>query len=72
MVSHILHHTSDNTAYDYPSQTFSVSDNIGWLAGGMLMRHRLPLEGEFDVRVSISEWQLFECFIGLGSHPGAL
>ena len=66
VVSHILHHTSDNTAYDYPSQTFSVSDNIGWLAGRMLMRHRLPLEGEFDVRVSISEWQLFDCFIGLG------
>jgi RHS repeat-associated protein len=52
--------------YDYPYYEHNASDNIGYLNGRMLMRHRVPLNGAFDVQVSLSEWQTSQGQIGLG------
>jgi RHS repeat-associated protein len=57
---------SSNALTDYPHIDPQASDTVGWFEGRMLLRHRLPLEGEFDIEVSISEFDLFESSISLG------
>ena len=59
---------SSNAFNDYPHLEggVQVSDTVGWFDGRMLLRHRMPLQGAFDIEVLVSEFDLFECSIGLG------
>jgi len=58
---------SSNAGDDYPHLgEIQVSDTVGWFEGRILLRHRLPLTAEFDLAVSIADFDLHQCSIGLG------
>jgi hypothetical protein len=57
---------SSTALTDYPHIDPQASDTVGWFEGRMLMRHRVPLEGAFDLQVSLAQFDLFDCSIGLG------